>query len=180
MADNTTSLHKYAMQFGTYMGIYWVVKFVFFPLGLTNPFLLFLFLGLTLGVPFMGYYYAKMFRNKVCGGGISFLQASMFLIFMYMFAALLTAVAHYIYFRFIDNGYIIDTYLGMLEVYMGVDMPGFEVYIDQIKDTLEQVRSMSAIQITMQLFTSNVLNCTILALITALFVMKKKEPIQPK
>lgn len=47
------------MHFGTYMGAYWILKFILFPLGLTIPFLLFLFFGLTLGVPFMGYYYAR-------------------------------------------------------------------------------------------------------------------------
>lgn len=85
------------------------MKFILFPVGLSVPFLLFLFMGLTLCVPFMGYYYARMYRNQVCGGGISFLHAWVFTVFMYMFAALLAAVAHYIYFRFIDHGYVINT-----------------------------------------------------------------------
>lgn len=85
------------------------MKFILFPVGLSVPFLLFLFMGLTLCVPFMGYYYARMYRNQVCGGGISFLHAWIFTVFMYMFAALLAAVAHYIYFRFIDHGYVINT-----------------------------------------------------------------------
>ena len=79
------------MHFGTYMGVYWILKFILFPLGLSIPFLLFLFFGLTLGVPFMGYYYARTYRDKVCGGSIRFLQAWVFIVFMYMFAALLTA-----------------------------------------------------------------------------------------
>ena len=77
-------------------------------LGLSVPFLLFLVMGLTLCVPFMGYYYARMYRNQVFGGGISFLHAWIFTVFMYMFAALLAAVAHYIYFRFIDHGYAVS------------------------------------------------------------------------
>ena len=97
------------MLFGTYMGGFWILKFILFPVGLSVPFLLFLFMGLTLCVPFMGYYYARMYRNQVCGGGISFLHAWIFTVFMYMFAALLAAVAHYIYFRFIDHGYVINT-----------------------------------------------------------------------
>ena len=103
------------MHFGTYMGVYWILKFILFPLGLSIPFLLFLFFGLTLGFPFMGYYYARTYRDKVCGGSIRFLQAWVFIVFMYMFAALLTAVAHYIYFRFIDHGLIVNTYMGMFD-----------------------------------------------------------------
>ena len=53
------------MHFGTYMGVYWILKFILFPLGLSIPFLLFLFFGLTLGVPFMGYYYARSEERRV-------------------------------------------------------------------------------------------------------------------
>lgn len=109
MAENKGYM-QYAMLFGTYLGGYWILKFILFPLGLTIPFLSFLFVGLTLCVPFMGYYYVRMYRNTVCGGGISFLHAWIFTVFMYMFAALLTAVAHYIYFRFIDHGFVINAY----------------------------------------------------------------------
>lgn len=108
MAENRGYMQRYAMLFGTYMGGFWILKFILFPVGLSVPFLLFLFMGLTLCVPFMGYYYARMYRNQVCGGGISFLHAWIFTVFMYMFAALLAAVAHYIYFRFIDHGYVIN------------------------------------------------------------------------
>jgi len=109
MTENRGYMQRYAMLFGTYMGGFWILKFILFPVGLSVPFLLFLFMGLTLCVPFMGYYYARMYRNQVCGGGISFLHAWIFTVFMYMFAALLAAVAHYIYFRFIDHGYVINT-----------------------------------------------------------------------
>lgn len=58
MAENRGYMQRYAMLFGTYMGGFWILKFILFPVGLSVPFLLFLFMGLTLCVPFMGYYYA--------------------------------------------------------------------------------------------------------------------------
>lgn len=81
------------MHFGTYMGIYWILKFILFPLGFHIPFLSLLFVILTLSVPFIGYHYAKMYRDKICGGSIQFSHAMLFTIFMYMFASLLVAVA---------------------------------------------------------------------------------------
>lgn len=170
------------MHFGTYMGVYWILKFILFPLGLGIPFLMFLFIGLTLGVPFMGYYYARTYRDKVCGGSIKFLQAWVFTVFMYMFAALLTAVVHYIYFRFIDHGFIINTYMEMLE--KGSQTPQFtamESYITQLKDMLELIRTLTPIDITMQLMSQNVFYGSILAVPTALLVMRKpKSPeVQP-
>ena len=80
------------MHFGTYMGIYWILKFILFPLGFHIPFLSLLFVILTLSVPFIGYHYAKMYRDKICGGSIQFSHAMLFTIFMYMFASLLVAV----------------------------------------------------------------------------------------
>lgn len=163
------------MHFGTYMGAYWVLKFILFPLGLTIPFLLFLFIGLTLGVPFMGYYYTRMYRNKICGGEISFVQAWIFTVFMYMFAALLTATAHFIYFRFIDQGFIINTYTVLLDNALQAGVPGMGTYISQFKEAMEIVRSLSPIDITLQLLSQNVFYGSILAIPTALIVMNKKK-----
>ncbi|WP_294614959.1 DUF4199 domain-containing protein [uncultured Bacteroides sp.] len=173
MTENRGYLQRYAMLFGTYLGGFWILKFILFPLGLTVPFLLFLFGGLTLCVPFMAYYYVRMYRNHVCGGVISFLHAWIFTVFMYMFAALLTAVAHYIYFRFIDQGFVLDTYEGLLNNFEANILPGMEVYIDQLKDALSVMRSLSPIEITMQLMSQNVFYGSLLAIPTALFAMKR-------
>ncbi|NDV59093.1 DUF4199 domain-containing protein [Bacteroides sp. 519] len=174
MAENRINLQRHAMTFGTYMGVYWIIKFVFLPLGLANPFLLLLFFGLTVAVPFIGYRYAKVFRDKICEGSIGFLQSWLFMIFMYMFAALLTAVAHYIYFRFIDNGYVVGQMTDAINAYP-TNMPGMEAYINQVKDGLDILRALSPIEITMQLLSSNFLYCSIISLVTAPFVMKKKN-----
>lgn len=133
MAENRGYMQRYAMLFGTYMGGFWILKFILFPVGLSVPFLLFLFMGLTLCVPFMGYYYARMYRNQVCGGGISFLHAWVFTVFMYMFAA----VAHYIYFRFIDHGYVINTCETMVDTLAQSNMPGMKEIEFEILDIIE-------------------------------------------
>lgn len=178
MTESRSYLQKYAMHFGTLMGAYWILKFILFPLGLTIPFLLFLFIGLTLGVPFMGYYYVRMYRNKVCAGQIGFLHAWLFTVFMYIFASLLTAVVHYIYFRYIDHGYVIDTYSVLMNQAMQTGIPGMEEYTQQLKDAMEAIRQLTPIDITMQLISQNVFYGSLLALPTALLVMKKGKPQQ--
>lgn len=181
MTENRSSLQKYAMHFGTYMGIYWIMKFILFPLGLSIPFLLLLFVVMTLGVPFMGYFYARMYRNKVCGGYISFLQAWIFTVFMYMFASLLTAVAHYIYFRYIDGGFVVDTYLRLMQGPSATQLPGMGGYVDQFKSMLELISSLSPIDITLQLLSQNVFYCSILAVPIALFVTRRnKKAAEPQ
>ena len=108
MTENRNYLQKYAMQFGTYMGVYWILKFILFPLAMRIPFLSILFIILTLAMPFIGYYYAKMYRDKICRGNLEFSHSVLFTMSMYMFASLLLAMAYYIYFQFIDHGTTIN------------------------------------------------------------------------
>lgn len=175
MADNRGYMQRYAMLFGTYMGVFWIIKFAFFPLGLNTPFLFFLFLGLTLCVPFMGYYYVKMFRDRVCGGSIGFLRAWAFTVLIYLFAAMLTAIAHYIYFRFIDHGFIISTYEAMLENVKASQIPGVEAYLGQLDEAVSLMSGLTPTDITIQLLSQNVFYGSLLAIPTALFAMRRRR-----
>lgn len=167
------------MLFGTYMGGFWILKFMLFPVGLSVPFLLFLFMGLTLCVPFMGYYFTRMYRNQVCGGSIGFLHAWVFTVFMYLFAALLTAVAHYVYFRFIDHGYILDVCETAVNTVAQSSLPGIEASVAAYREALETVRLLTPIDLTMQMVSTNVFWGSILALPTALFVMRRRQQEPP-
>lgn len=173
MTESKGYLQRYAMLFGTYLGGFWILKFILFPLGLAVPFILVLYAGLTICVPFMAYYYVRMYRNHVCNGSISLLHAWIFTVFMYIFAALLAAVAHYIYFRYIDHGFVLNAYESLLNTFTDKALPGMEVYITQFKDALSVMRSLSPIDITMQLMSQNVFYGALLAIPTALFVMKR-------
>lgn len=167
-------MQRYAMLFGTYMGIFWILKFSLFPLGLRIPILSFLFIILTLCVPFIGYYYARLYRNQACNGVIGFGHAWLFTIFMYMFASLLAAVIHYIYFQFIDQGFILNTIEEQLSIIAHSGIPNIDESIKIYREAIEQTRSMTTIDITMQLISTNVFWGIILGIPTALFVTKKK------
>ena len=158
------SLQQTAMYFGTLMGLFWIIKFTFLPLGFTIPLLQLLFVLLTFFVPILGYLYARKFRNRYCGGSITFSRAFAFTVLMYLFAALLAAVAHYIYFRYIDNGFLIDSYIGQLEE-----------SIDQFIEGFSLISSLSPIQLTFQLISQNFMYGVLLALPTALLVMRRKK-----
>lgn len=169
------SLQQTAMYFGTLMGLFWIIKFTFLPLGFTIPLLQLLFVLLTFFVPIMGYLYARKFRNRYCGGSITFSRAFAFTVLMYLFAALLAAVAHYIYFRYIDNGFLIDSYIGQLEAMKPTATEEMKESIDQFIEGFSLISSLSPIQLTFQLISQNFLYGTLLALPTALLVMRRKR-----
>ena len=164
-------MQQYAMIFGTYMGVFWILKFTLLPLGMTSPFLLLLFICLTLCVPFMGYYYTKIYRDKVCGGTIGFLHAWVFDIFMYVCAALLTAVAHYVYFRFIDQGFMLDTLRQQ-----SMQMTGnILMSPEQMKTYIDTMVTLTPTDITLSMVSSNIYYCALLSIPTALIAMRRKK-----
>lgn len=81
MTNYKPTLQECAMRYGTGMGLLWAFKFMLFPLGLRIPFLQLLFIVLTIGVPFLGYIFAKKFRERHCDGSITFSRAFLFTTF---------------------------------------------------------------------------------------------------
>lgn len=171
MGEKRYNMQQYAMIFGTYMGVFWILKFTLLPLGMTSPFLLLLFICLTLCVPFMGYYYTKIYRDKVCGGTIGFLHAWVFDIFMYVCAALLMAVAHYVYFRFIDQGFMLDTLRQQsMQMTRNILMSP-----KQMKAYIDTMGTLTPTDITLSMVSSNIYYCALLSIPTALIAMRKKK-----
>lgn len=173
------------MHFGTYMGVYWILKFILLPLMFIIPFFQLLYTILTLAVPIVGYYYAKMYRDKMCGGIIRFSHAVFFTVFMYMFASLLMAAVHYVYFQFIDHGFIFNAlaeYWDQTIEQSSLSLADKELSKEMFD--IHKINSLSAINITMQMLSSDVFFGSILAIPTGLMVMKKaktenNEPNQP-
>ncbi len=174
--EDRTYMQRYAMLFGTYLGGLWILTSIFFPLGVTMPFLFIIFMVLTLSSPFIAYHYTKKYRDVACGGYISFSHAWVFTVMLHIFAALLAAVAHYVYFRFIDGGFIVNAYEQMTDnffyQYGSQDM---DMYKEQIENAIDTLRQMTSIEMTVQLMSSNILWGTLLSIPIAIFAMKKDK-----
>ena len=175
MTENKSTLQEYAMRYGTAMGIFWACKFVLFPLGMSMPLLLIFFFILTLSVPILGYLFVRKYREQQCEGVLNFSRAYIFTIFMYMFASLFVAVIHYLYFRYIDNGMIVNTYQGMIDQMNAVATGDMKESLEQVRTALDVVSSLTPLEITLQLLTQNVFYCSILAIPTGLLVMRNKK-----
>ena len=179
MKDKKPTLQESAMQYGTVMGIFWTLKFVLFPMGMENPLLLTFFFFLTLAVPAVGYVLVRRYRDNECGGSINFSRAFMFTVFMYLFATLFATIAHYIYFRYMDNGYIVESYQNMLAGIesMAATTEEMRTSIEQLKEALNMVGNLSPIEISMQLISQDIFYCTLIAIPTALIVKRKPQTV---
>lgn len=175
MTEKKTTLQQDAMYYGTLMGIFWTLKFILFPLGMTMPVMLVAFFILTfIGVPVLGVSLVCQYRDRVCQGTLPLSRAFLFTTFMYMFAALFATIAHYIYFRYMDNGLIVGTYQDMLTQMSAIaSTEEMKASLDQFQQALDIISSLSPLDISIQLITQNIFYCTLLAIPTALLVKRK-------
>ena len=111
MEENKNLFLKAAMTYGLIMGIFWVVKYLFFIFSITlgSHTLNLVYTVLTLFVPVFAYYMTKRYRNDI-GGQISFFHAWRFGTMLYFFAAVIVSLEHFIFFQFVaPTDFVIDT-----------------------------------------------------------------------
>ncbi len=165
------------MVYGTAMGIFWILKFMLVPFIFSVPFTSLCFLGLTVAVPFLGYFFARQYRNRYCpDGSVGFMQAWMFCLLMYAFAALLASVAHYVFFQYVDGGAMVATYRELLDELQST-APEMEEMVKQYRQAADLIAGMTPIDLTIQLILNNLFYGMLLALPTA-FIVSLKRPAQ--
>lgn len=89
-----------AMSYGFSLGIFWIVKYIFYMFSMRFSYLVVIYWGMSLVVPYLAYLLTKRYREDL-GGAISFSQAWRFGVLIYLFAAMLVSVMHYVFYRFV-------------------------------------------------------------------------------
>ena len=88
------------MSYGSSLGIFWIVKYIFYMFSMRFSYLVVIYWGMSLVVPYLAYLLTKRYREDL-GGVISFSQAWRFGVLIYLFAAMLVSVMHYVFYRFV-------------------------------------------------------------------------------
>lgn len=89
-----------AMFYGFSLGIFWIVKYIFYMFSMRFSYLVVIYWGMSLVVPYLAYLLTKRYREDL-GGIISFSQAWRFGVLIYLFAAMLVSIMHYVFYRFV-------------------------------------------------------------------------------
>ncbi len=194
MNQKRISLTQHAMHYGTSMGIFWIISFAIFVAACYTPSLFTLFVITLLCVPVLAWWMARDFRDKTMGGYIHWIHAWSFTTFIFLFAGLLAGVAHYIFFAFIDHGMIMEHGLAyytaaLQDVQQGTGHFGSTFAAPEVADQKEQVIAMlkqvidmlkklqdiNAINLAVNIFTSNIFYGSIISLVIALIVQRKPK-----
>lgn len=99
MLDDIKAITPVAMNYGLFMGLFWVFKYLFYMFSPQHPFLLGLYWGFTLAVPYILYRMIGIYRIFT-GSLFNFRRAWLLGIGIYFFAALIVSLAHYYNFRY--------------------------------------------------------------------------------
>ena len=94
---------------------------------------------------------------------------------MYMFASLFVAVVHYIYFRYIDGGFVFEAYRSILNQFKETAGTELTTSLNQFEEAIDLLSGLTPLEMTFQLISQNMFYGMLMAIPTALIVMRKKK-----
>ena len=169
------NFYNHAMRGGTQLGLLWIAMYASCIAGFGNPIFSFVFLSLCIASPFYAGYIAKGYRQYECNNVLPFSKAFTFIFVMYLCASLLSAVAHFAYFQFLDNGFIMQLLMETSNL-MKENLAQFGELATEFDKTVGEFQAMGIKGIVFNMLTSNIMNGILLSAIIALFI--KRNPQQ--
>jgi hypothetical protein len=171
---NSKGFYQNAMQYGTYLGIFWAMTYILLFKFPTNPIVSTMAMTMYFGSPFFACRLATVYRRKECNDNIKYPQAWTFLFFMYLCATLFSAMTNYIFFHLIDQGAFLMDFNDILSQI--ISAPDIEetakMQFEQIQDALSQLTTK---EIVWQLFNNNIFSSLALPPVIALFLKKQQK-----
>ena len=186
MTHNQTlrQTNAFAMLDGLMFGIYWCFGFLCTVKGVGGGALSTLGMMVTISAPFMGCYLARRFESQVRSDEpVSYGKAYLYSALLYLYAAIILSLAAYAYFRWLDGGSFVTSYMALHnspEMQEALTQSGMRDFFDTavrqngFSSLEELLRSISPADVAASLFNVNFLIGLILALPTAIFGKTRK------
>lgn len=167
------SLLAYGMEGGLWLGLYLVLRFICSVAGSFSPIFDALALMMFVGTPFVLYYIMLRYhRNNGFVSGFSLLW--MMGIMLFFFASLICAVPEFIFYQYIDPDYIANAMTQSLKLIEDMGLMKDDEAYNQMRQLIEQGTAPTAIQMIMSSMWSNVFFGSLLSIVVAPFVTRKK------
>lgn len=138
------------------MGVMWIISFACFIAQFYMPLLNMAALIFGIASIIVSAIRLRNFRDNILDGMISYWRAYGYSLLTYFYAALLLAAAQYIYFQFIDHGFLLNQYTAM------TSSPEFKsmmtlygIKADEMKLTMDTIATLRPIDIALQFLTTN-------------------------
>ncbi len=170
--DETKQLNQikdFARTDGGVLGILWVIGFASLLANFRYPLFGFLFFSIIIGTPFMIGFRLSYLRKKYLETPFSFFRGFTYAFLTAFYAALILAMAQWIYFSWLDNGFMLEQYRQIF------DNPEYKEVMEaagmtarELKDAVRQLESIRAIDISLQILYSNIIMSLLISMPIAL------------
>ena len=139
------------------LSLLWIGALVCYVQGLTNPLLGMVALVLIVISPFYAANRLRHFRDGAREGVISFGRGYAYTVLTFFYAGLLLALALYVYFAFIDKGYLLGHFTNIINSEEGRQvLKMYGMAEQQVKDGLHELALMRPIDYALNMLTVNI------------------------
>jgi len=171
-------LKAFARVDGASLALLWIASFVCYVIGITSPTCALAAMLLMVVTPFFAGRRLRKFRDEDRDGVISLMRGWAFVILMFFYAAILLALAQYVYFAYIDQGYLLASFSEMLaspENKTVIEQYGLQQTIDESMQSLAEMRP---IDYALNVLTVNITLGIVLGLPIAALTRKETRTIE--
>ncbi len=182
---NISILRKFVMEYGSILGLCWVVVFTSYVAAFRMQNAFFMLTGLCglLALLLLEFFFGIRIKKRSLQLNLrlSPLFTYMNVLSMFMYACLLSGCMEYIYFAYIDKGQLIDSILSMVttaEIETLYRQMGMSESHQQITDMIQELSLLTPFDKTMMLFNQNFFFTLIISIPVAAVAYFSKPAIQ--
>ena len=156
-APEYMQLKAYARQDGFFLALLWTASFACYILGISNQMLGMLAIGLAVMTPFFVAGRLRKFRDEGREGLISFGRSYAYTIFVFFYGAVLLAVVQFLYFAYVDNGYLLGAFSRMITSEEGKEIISQYGMTQMMEDSLAEMAQIRPIDYALNILTVNII-----------------------
>lgn len=155
-APEYIQLKAFARQDGALLALLWMATFFLYIIGVENQMLGLAALLLMVYTPiFVGERLGK-FRDYGREGLISFRRAYAYTVFVFFYGGVLFAIAQYLYFAFIDNGYLMTQFSKVVNSNEAQKMLQQYGMTEMMNESLNEMANIRPIDYALNMLTVNI------------------------
>ncbi len=174
-APEYIQLKAYARQDGFFLALLWIASFACYIMGISNGMLGMAAVMLAVMTPFFVAGRLRRFRDEGREGVISFRRSYAYTVFVFFYGAVLLAVAQFIYFAYLDDGYLLSTYSKIVSSTEGRELIQQYGMTQAVNDSLAEMASLRPIDFALNILTVNIIVGFILGFPIGLVMQRRSE-----
>lgn len=155
-------LKAFARQDGALLSLLWIGGFACYILGMSNPMLGLAAMILICATPFYAANRLRHFRDYGREGIISFARSYAYTVLIFFYAGVLLAIAIYLYFAFMDHGFLMGKIIETTQSPEGqkiIELYGMQGEMDE---NIKMIAGMRPIDYALNMLTINIVTGFIL------------------